>query len=336
MKNQNSIFEQLEHENNDTNVLNYINKYQNIYLPFYSSQGQEYKFQGANNISISARIFIHSTPKGKFLLTTGYNESHLKYAEFIMNLFEMGFSVYCFDHRGQGFSERFSEQSKRGYVDKFEHYINDLSQFFDYVSRHDNPVLPVHIIAHSMGGAISLLALLNQKITPKSLVLSAPMLEIVLGPTRLLELPVLYLSHLMCLLGRSKNYVFGQTDCIPFRPFEGNDVTNSKGRYTAWRNHIHDLEEMQLGGPTFGWMQQAILFSKKIRKTKNEIKTPILILQAEKDTVVANDAQTAFCKKLSNCNLILVNHAKHEVLMEADCIRNQVLEDIKNFVMGVK
>ena len=328
----NLFINEINKENKETNVEKNIARYNEIIIPFYKSKGISEQFNGVGDIQIACCIFHSPNAIAKIILCTGYNESYLKYSELIMDLCEMGFSVYCYDHRGQGFSGRFPAQEKRGYVDKFENYVDDLSYFFEQVSSNGGQ-LPIFIIAHSMGGAICSLAISEKKINPNGVILSAPMYEIMLAPYHFLEYPIYLLSKLFCKFKLEKEYVFGQTDCIPFRPFEGNDVTHSNARYSVWRKHISEIEDMQIGGPTFSWMSEAISASRKARNLSKQNQISVLLLQAENDTVVRNSAQDYFHKNSQNCEKVIMGLSKHEILMEIDLIRNKAIESIKNFIL---
>ncbi|WP_186645366.1 alpha/beta fold hydrolase [Fluviispira vulneris] len=321
-----------ELENSTENIERNILRYKEKILPFYKSTGSTHQFLGMNDIPISCRIFTNPNATAKILLCTGYNESYLKYAELIMNLFEMGYSIFCFDHRGQGFSGRFKEQAKRGFVDNFANYVDDLSFYFENIVNSQQVQLPTFILAHSMGGAIATLAVCGKKINPLGVILSSPMHGIALSPYRFLEYPIYLLTKIFCKFGKEKEYVFGQTDCIPFRPFEGNDVTNSKFRYDVWRNHIAEIEDMQLGGPTFGWMSEAIKASRQARHMGYDNNIPFLLLQAENDTVVVNSTQDIFINKCANSEKFILENAQHEILMEVNFIREKALEQIRKFI----
>ncbi|APJ04158.1 alpha/beta fold hydrolase [Silvanigrella aquatica] len=324
--------QELEKENSESTVEKSIQRYKDTIIPFYKAKGVSEQFLGVADVAISCRTFLAQNATAKIILCTGYNESYLKYSELIMNLCESGFSVYCYDHRGQGFSGRFLNQEKRGYVDKFENYVDDLCYFFEQVSGSQKNDLPIFFIAHSMGGAICSLAVNEKKINPNGVILSAPMHEIMLTPYHILEVPVYGILSLMCKLNYANKYAFGQTDCIPFRPFEGNDVTHSKARYSVWRKHIDEIEDMQLGGPTFQWLKEAVGASRTCRKHFAKMNIPILLLQAEVDTVVRNSAQDIFSKNNENCEKIVLENSKHEILMEIDFIRNKALDYIKKFI----
>lgn len=326
------FFKELEKENSEAFIQEKNTYYQNTILPFYNKMGEPAEFLGQKDMRISCLYFRAKNPQSKIILVTGYNESHLKYAELIKNLVDMNISVYCYDHRGQGTSERFANQKDRGYVDSFYNLVQDLSAFFRIVSGTDNHELPIYILAHSMGGAVATTAVCDKLIKPHGLILSAPMFEIMLTPWHFLESLVLAIAKFFILFGKKREYAFGQKDCVPFIPFETNDVTHSKFRFFTWRKHISQQKNMQLGGPTFQWIYEAENGARKIRKRGAENLVPTTIFQGEEDTVVRNSAQDSFIKLCPNGNKIVCGHARHEILMEIDFIRDKVLDTIKNLV----
>jgi len=323
---------EIKSENSVEEVEKNTKNYYETIIPFYKSTGTSEEFKGVDDFPITCRTFHAKNPIAKVILCTGYNESYLKYCELIYNLYEFGISVYCFDHRGQGFSGRFPKQEKRGYVDKFSNYINDLSYFFEHVASHQSQ-LPVFLLAHSMGGAITALAVHEKKINPNGIILCAPMFEIMVAPYHFLELPIYALASLFCKVNLEKKYAVGQTDCIPFRPFEGNDVTHCLFRYQVWRKHISEIDDLQIGGPTYGWLKESIKASVKARNITNISNIPVLLLQAEADTVVRNSAQDLFLKNNPHCEFAVLEFAKHEILMETNNIRNKALNLIQNFII---
>ena len=327
------FFKELEKENSDEFVQDKTKKYNDNILSFYKTIGETTTFLGKEDIPISCRFFRHSNPVAKVLLATGYNESYLKYAEFIQNLYELNISVYCYDHRGQGFSGRFLNQNKRGYIDYFPYLVDDLCTVFNMVTNDQDNKIPIFVFGHSLGGAVLANALCEKKINPAAAILASPMLELMLTPWHFLESSIYAIAKMASFFGSKQSYVFGQKDCIPFLPFDTNDVTHSKYRFFNWRRHVFEIPEMQLGGPTFGWLSQAISASRKIRNSGANNVTPTIILQGEEDTVVRNSAQDTFIKSCPVAQKVVCGHARHEILMEIDFIRNKALDVIKNIIL---
>ena len=55
---------------------------------------------------IRYRKFEVENQKGAIVISSGRTECMLKYKEVVFELTKEGYSVYIFDHRGQGFSDR--------------------------------------------------------------------------------------------------------------------------------------------------------------------------------------------------------------------------------------
>lgn len=290
-------------------------------------------FLGNNNIPIFYCILRAENPRAKILLCTGYNESYLKYTECIQDLCRRGFSVYCYDHRGQGLSGRFEGQKNRGFVDSFSSLVSDFSTFYTLVLEDAENILPVFVLAHSMGGTIVTLAAAQIKFQNLcGIILTSPMFEIKMSPFSFLELPFLWIATFFTKIGFEKEYAFGRGDCVPLLPFEENEVTHSELRFSAWRKMISENSQLQLGGPTFSWVAQAISASRLAREIGSKIHIPLLLLQAGEDSIVVNRAQNDFIKQVPQGKLNVFEHAKHEILMEIDEIRDQAFVEIEKFI----
>lgn len=320
----------LKNKNSQGSIQKHLNHYYQTVYPFYLENGHEHTLKGSK-ANISCRYFIHPNTKAKIIIVNGYNESYLKYAEVIFDLYKKNFSIYTYDHRGQGFSDKFPNQKNRGFLNDFNELVDDLEIFFKFVQNHDKQQ-DIFMLAHSMGGAVATLATGRQKILPKKLALSAPMMGIKLSPLPILEYPIYLSTVLFSKLGLAHTFAFGQSDCFPLIPFEKNVVTHSKARYQIWQEHIRTTPQVQLGGPTFQWVKESIKASREARAITNPgNQIPILLLQAEKEDLVLNNAHEIFVHNWHNAQLKVISNAKHEILMEIDSIRNTVLHLIFNF-----
>ncbi|WP_323847284.1 alpha/beta hydrolase [Microbulbifer magnicolonia] len=86
---------------------------------------------------------------GVVVISHGLGEHSGRYRELARYLNQSGFSVYALDHYGHGQSD-----GKRGHIDDFALYSEDLHQFIRLVRR-DNPETGLHLLGHSMGGVIA-------------------------------------------------------------------------------------------------------------------------------------------------------------------------------------
>ncbi|PKG57469.1 alpha/beta hydrolase [Shewanella sp. Choline-02u-19] len=283
-------------------------------------------FKTKDGISLAYASVIQQNSKGTIVLSSGRVESYLKYKELMFDLYRQGYDLFAIDHRGQGLSSRTTVNLHQGHIDKFQRYVDDFDEFIY------NIVKPVQerdyfLVGHSMGGAIGTLYLAQHPGVFKSAVFSAPMYGIKL------PLPKRFIRKLASLLdnhsNQNPNYVLGGKD-YHADPFEKNDLTNSKLRYDDYRDLYQQQPKLQLGSPTNRWLVESIDAGESAIKAAQNINIPLLILQAEEDTIVSNAAQkrasTGFCK------LIKIPYARHEIFMERDTARNTALTALLNFI----
>lgn len=271
--------------------------------------------------------------KGTIVLLTGRNEFIEKYFETIGNLAAHGFAVAAMDWRGQGGSGRMLKDPQRGYVKSFDQYVDDLEQFMTGIVLPDCRG-PFYVLAHSMGGLISLLAaprLFNQV---RRMVLCAPLLELVGQPVSTETLR--RLTGLACLLGLGSRYISSGARPPGGPPFAGNKLTSDLARYTRNQAIIDAAPELALGGPTIAWMHAACVARDRVldQDFLGRINIPTLIIAAGTDEVVSTPALENLAKRMRAASLVTIDGAQHEILQESDVFREQFLSAFHAFVPG--
>ncbi len=266
--------------------------------------------------------FTDSLHTKAIVLVNGRSESVLKYQELFYDLFNQGYDIYSYDHRGQGMSERITLDPHMGHVEEFDDYIDDLEDFlecFDF-SIYDDTFL----LAHSMGGTILTRYLQRHASLPYSAAcLSAPMFGIQI-PFYLKPIAK-SLSKLLAQKLSKVDYALGQTG-FESLPFEGNTLTNSQVRFNWSKQLALDVEKIQLGGPTHKWVWQGVDASQKCVKHASKTSLPTLIMQAGDDDLVDNKAQQRFMKTAKPIHqLTIIPDAKHELFLEKDSKREQAI-----------
>jgi lysophospholipase len=292
---------------------------------FYS-KGTEGTFNGADGVEIYYRYYRQpETEKGAIVLSTGRTEGAVKYKELIHDLFNNGYSVYIHDHRGQGLSGRMAEDPQMGHVDQFQYYIDDLKQFVDvYVQPGGHE--KVYLMAHSMGGTIGLSYLEQHPSDFDAAAFSSPMLGL-----------SAYICPLARILsGNTPKYAPGQTGYTnDSSSFAGNAVTGSEVRYHMKIAAYDEVPEAKVGGPSVQWLEQSCRQMKQVVRTMEEIRTPFILFAAENETVVNPKAYEKFMKKAEreglDASMVRIENAQHELLMEKDPQRNEVLRKSLNF-----
>ena len=136
--------------------------------------------QGIQIICASFKHADKKSVKGNVVVVTGWSESFMKYVDLIKMCYELGFDVYTYDHQSQGLSGRWLSENQSTYVESFEDYVDDFVYFMTTVVQEDGGTegstkLPNYLIACSMGGLVTSIAMTRQPTLINRAVLVAPM-----------------------------------------------------------------------------------------------------------------------------------------------------------------
>ena len=90
----------------------------------------------------------------------------------------------------------------------------------------------------------------------------------------------------------------------------------SEARFDYNMKQRRENREYQLAPMTFGWTFNSLTVRRKIFKSKTikSIKTPILLVTADNDTVVNNKLHYEFNEKCDCCELINIPNGTHALL----------------------
>lgn len=286
-------------------------------------------YWGAEELRVGYAKFEVPNEKGAIVMVPGRTEPVEKYCELAYDLRLSGWSLYLTDLRGQGRSDRMIDDPERGYVDEWKNYVADFDTFVQQVVKTKaHPRLVA--MSHSTGGAVVTNYLAEHPTEFDAAILVSPMHKINTDPYS--ETVAYGYASFECLFGKGDEYAPGKGPYDPNAPFEGNDVTHSEARFAMNRWIIAQNPDLAIGGPTFRWVREAIEMSRKARSRADDVVTPLLLLQAGGDTVVIPSAQNEVCDDAYDCQLVSYPGAFHELLMEEDPVRNQVLAEIKGFL----
>jgi lysophospholipase len=291
----------------------------------------QYFHSPVNGSNIAFDVFKAGTEKAVALFLTGRAEYYLKYEHFFNDLNNAGITVFTMDHRGQGASERILENSQKGYVENFDHFIDDAAYFVQKkVLPEKKSGIPIFSISHSMGGAVSFL-LENRLNLFNKMVFSSPMWGINFGnvPENIINI----LAKLFCLAGKDKDFVPGKKEYDPDSPFENNDITHSLENFEKQKIFLRHNPDFALGGPTNRWVVESIRAMKEIETSSPAFTTHTLLLQPSADTVVDNFRQDKILKNMKNSRKIVIENALHEILNEEKVYYDQALKHILDFLL---
>lgn len=271
--------------------------------------------------------------KGTVCLFQGRAEFIEKYFETVRDLRARGFAVATLDWRGQGLSQRALRNSRKGHVRNFSEYHTDLETFIHQIVLPDCPP-PIYALAHSMGASVLLRAAHQGHRWFDRLVLLAPLISL---PGLRRSVPTRIAVKAMRLLGLGGAYVpGGDASVMMQRPFIGNLLTSDPVRY-ARNIAVLDAEpELSIAWPTVSWADAAFRMMSQLSEPSYaaKIRQPILIVAAGQDRIVSTPAIDAFAVRLRAGSHLIVPGARHELLMEQDRFRMQVLAAFDAFVPG--
>jgi lysophospholipase len=268
--------------------------------------------------------------RGSAIVAPGRTEFIEKYFEVISELQARGLAVFCIDWRGQGLSGREVENSLKGHFVTFDDPVNDLSTALKLLA--DRLPRPHIGLAHSMGGAIMLRALQTRRIELDAAAFSAPMW----GIQGLSEFAKKY-ARFMVSLGAGGQFAPSVDKKWKRESFKKNPVTHDKARHDRCQGLIAEEPRLALAGPTNGWVAAASDATEALAVAGSlaHVRIPILVVTAGEEQLVANASHAAVAAQLPDARHIIIEGAKHEILMEVDPIRAQFWQAFDQLVERV-
>jgi lysophospholipase len=262
------------------------------------------------------------TARGSVVLVQGRAEFIEKYAmEVVGEFLARGFAVWAADLAGQGLSSRPLQDHDKGHIDDFATYVADLGLFVQSVVAPAAP-RPLVLLCHSTGGQVGLRYLAERGRGPFAAALfTSPMTGL---PKAWLIRTALALFRL--LPGADTRYAPRTGPYDPAgRDFAKNDVTHDERRYRFSDRWFASDPRLKLGGPTVGWLHQALRSFKVLDApgVLERIDLPVLVLTAGEDTVVDTSTHAKLVARIKGARHLAIAGSRHEIMMETDAIRAQ-------------
>lgn len=291
-------------------------------------------FETSDKVRLRYATWLKSegAPKGTICLVHGRTEFIEKYFETIADFRRRGFAVASFDWRGQGGSARLTRQPRLGYVARFEDYLTDLKSFHTSVLLPDSPP-PYYLVGHSMGGLVALHAAVRDRMMFDRLFLSAPMLALDRQPLTMAGMATL--AGALTLLGLGQLAVGRAADKpASEQAFPGNPLTSDLRRYMRTVNVLDARPDLVVGRPSIRWVRAAMRAMATIAEDQfpGAVRIPTLMLASPRDEVVSTSAIEHLGVRMRTGRHLLVPGARHEMFMETDAIRAQVLAAFDAFI----
>ena len=258
--------------------------------------------------------------RGTVLVFNGRSEYVEKFGPVAARLVAAGWHVVTLDWRGQGLSSRHHPEPLRGHVADFAEYQSDVAALIQFVQARGLPA-PLHLLSHSMGGAIALRAIYDG-LPVVSSAFSAPMWGI-----RAFPLPQAMAARLATSLhGRGQGAMLTPTTTragyVLQAAFRWNMLTRDREMWHWMQQHMTQHPDLALGGPSITWLDAAF---REMRALARE-KAPALPAYTAIGTSERIISQRMVKQRMADwpqSHLDLYRRAEHEMMMELPLHRDR-------------
>ncbi len=270
--------------------------------------------------------------RGSLLFINGRGDFIEKYLETCARFQALGWDVTSFDWRGQGASRGPGEEKA---LAGFDILVDDLDALLgEWLASGPGP----HVaLGHSMGGHLLLRTIVERKPGLDAAILTAPMLDVNSAPIPIRIAPDIADTMYWLGFGRTPMWKTPPSMLVPGGRRNRN-LTGSRERYEDELHWWGVNPDFNLGPPTFGWMRAAFR-SRAAAFTPEKLRgvdLPILIIGAEQDRLVSAAAIREAAALLPHAELEMMPDARHEILRDADEIRDRALARIDAFLARLK
>ena len=313
------------------NERNFKDEMETYVEPCFLAWGRESWYTRERGKNIFCLSLHRKKPKGVILISHGFCENGEKYKELAWYFYQAGFTVYIPEHCGHGRSYRLTKDPYKVHIDDFRRYVKDLSLIASRAAG-ENPGIPMFLYGHSMGGAIGAVTLAENPGRFQKGILNAPM---ILHRTGNFPPFLVYgASFLACALGKGESYAPGQHGFRDDETFEESSCL-SRARFDYYYEKRRKTPAFQNNGASCRWGLEAYRMSREISShSRKKISVPVLLFQAEKETLVYAGPQERLIRQLPDGRLIRVPGAKHEIYRSGNDILKPYLNKVLNFYLN--
>lgn len=274
-------------------------------------------FKSHDDKDIFYRYVLCEQAKASVIILHGYTEFLQKYYEAAWYLLNSNYNVFMFDMRGHGLSCRETEEKHFAHVNDVDDYVKDLGSFVDQIVKPNSDNKPLYVFAHSMGGAVSLLYMVENNDVFEKAVFCSPMVDPhTKGAPRWVTMN--HINRKGPEIGWEGKFTFSGT-WNPDPNFKyAADV--SYNRFLSNLNIRRADWHYQNSVSTFAWMREVMKIRDRLldKEAVSKIKSKMLIMAAGKDLMVKVKEAKKFSKLVDNCEYYCFKKAKHTIYTGTD------------------
>ncbi|MCB1308440.1 MAG: lysophospholipase [Leptospiraceae bacterium] len=272
--------------------------------------GQDFEIIAADRTRLRGTLHAAGRPKALLIWLHGFAEHRARYAEMARWFNENKISIITMDFRGHGQSD-----GKRGYIDSFHDYLDDVDALFDYVAANFQR-LPILLGSHSNGGLIAARYIEDRHYTIRirGLVFTAPFMRV--------GVPVpAWKDKMARILG---GIIPGLSVPSGIDPVL---ISHDANMVRGYRD-----DPMVFTNATTRWYLETTKHQSIALERANRIYLPTLVLQGTADKIVSPEATREFYDGISSSDKKWISYDGmfHEILNEIE--REKVYKDILDWV----
>jgi lysophospholipase len=221
-----------------------------------------------------------------------------------------------------------------GHVPDFGCWIADLAALWrNWAEGRRGPLV---LVGHSMGGHLVLRAAAERRLVPPpaALVLVAPMLDVL--PERVPLFIRRLFARVRCAMGDPRRPAWKGSERPGEVPvFRQRLLTHDGERYADELYWREARPELAMGTGSWGWVRAALASIGHLRRSGalEQVAAPVLMLGTRADRLVGTRAMRRAADRLPHAETLWFGaEAAHEILREADPIRERALAQIDRFL----
>lgn len=293
------------------------------------SDGEAFWLNTEDNIKLRVGLWRdNSNTKGTVFYFLG-RASYIELCGVTASRFKShGYDSFIVDWRGQGLSDRVSDDPDVGHVHEFADYQKDVTAMFSAAEELALPK-PWFLLTHSLGATIGLQSLLNG-LPVTACANTAPLWDLNLAAWKRTALIPIALGAK--LLKRDHAYVPGGNGAsYPLsNPFEGNRLTSDPEMYRYLIRQAEQYPRLQNGDPSIGWVNRMLATCRNLSK-KTSPNIPAITFYGDGDILCDIRAIRQRMADWPNGKLTICENARHALLIERPEIRNKMVDEMSRF-----
>jgi len=266
-------------------------------------------FEGGGGVHLFYRFYKPKEYKNVIIYVHGLGDHSGRYVYPIEHLIDRGIAFYGLDLRGHGKSG-----GRRGHVNGFSQYIDDLKTFINIVRKREGTDKALFLFGHSMGGLIAARLVEEYPEMVRGLMLSSAALEPNREPPPMTARMGVFISKHV-----PKFTMTNEIDPI----FLSHDKTVIK-RFTE-----DELVHNKISARLLTEMAQAM---KTVFEKAPEVRIPVLVMHAGDDHLISLNGSRRFFQELGSEDkrLIMFEGFYHDLVNEID--RVQVFQEMEAWI----